>query len=429
MANIDPNLCPDLYERLGVNHSASQQQIYDAYVKKYSQYNPANKTSNKDMWQRHFDEVQEAYRILGDVQARQRYDANLNALKNGSQVVAPNAAAQTGANLSNRNVTITVKEPIQWGYIVKPIIKGLVACGAVVALGTAIYHFVACENDFEFKNPFKGKHDDDKTITSDSKEQTEVSELEIYEFLDPTNESQLKKRIATVKQIFEQAGIKDYSEAEIERHILFINGEYFTKTEKEAYDVVNELLQRFAQFSTKTSDVVNFAGGVEEENSVYANAYMGAYLVDDTEHADIINEISKLHVKLFTAKTNSEIEAYSKEMFDIQAKLCLGLYIDKDGEEVGYANMPEAERFVVGAMFHQSATIITSALGKDYQITLEDGDETYTAKRAKVQEYYNPACVGKDPSETEWGTAYNGLVSASLAGKKQADDMKLIYTK
>ena len=89
--------------------------------------------------------------------------------------------------------------------------------------------------------------------------------------------------------------------------------------------------------------------------------------------------------------------------------------------------MVAIERFVVGIMFQTAAPVITSALGESYQITIEYNGETYVVTRTKIEGYYNPACDSGDISENEWAKAYNGLVSTSVAGKKQADGMKLIY--
>ena len=64
----------DYYEILGVARTASEQEIKSAYRKLALKYHPDRNPGDKEAEER-FKEAAEAYRVLGDPEKRQRYDA------------------------------------------------------------------------------------------------------------------------------------------------------------------------------------------------------------------------------------------------------------------------------------------------------------------------------------------------------------------
>ena len=63
----------DYYEVLGVDKSASEDEIKKAYRKITIKYHPDRNTGNKEAEEK-FKEAAEAYEVLHDAQKRQQYD-------------------------------------------------------------------------------------------------------------------------------------------------------------------------------------------------------------------------------------------------------------------------------------------------------------------------------------------------------------------
>src|SRR5262249_7565444 len=110
----------DFYEILGVPRTATQDEIQRAYRKLARQYHP---DVNKDPGaEDRFKEVSEAYDVLSDPEARQRYDAFGHDFRHVPEGVDPQtwARAQTGAGPagartgSRRTRTATAEPDVEW---------------------------------------------------------------------------------------------------------------------------------------------------------------------------------------------------------------------------------------------------------------------------------------------------------------------------
>jgi curved DNA-binding protein CbpA len=68
------------YYILGVEHSASQQEIKSAYKKLAKKFHPDTNAGDK-FFEKRFKDIQEAYEVLSHDLKRQRYDNQLNGVK------------------------------------------------------------------------------------------------------------------------------------------------------------------------------------------------------------------------------------------------------------------------------------------------------------------------------------------------------------
>ncbi|MCX7615681.1 MAG: J domain-containing protein [Clostridiales bacterium] len=74
----------DYYKILGVEQTASGDEVKKAYRKLAKEYHPDLAKGSREKAEERFKEISEAYEVLGDEKKRAKYDEMLNQIKNGS---------------------------------------------------------------------------------------------------------------------------------------------------------------------------------------------------------------------------------------------------------------------------------------------------------------------------------------------------------
>lgn len=87
----------DYYDILGVNKTASGEDIKKAYRKQALEWHPDRHKDNKEAAEKRFKEINEAYQILSDTNKRQAYD------QYGSSAFEPGGAASRGNPFAGSN--------------------------------------------------------------------------------------------------------------------------------------------------------------------------------------------------------------------------------------------------------------------------------------------------------------------------------------
>lgn len=83
---------PDYYDILGVNKTASAEEIKKAYRKQALEWHPDRHQENKEAAEKRFKEINEAYQVLSDSKKRQTYD------QFGAAAFAPGAGGGAAGN-------------------------------------------------------------------------------------------------------------------------------------------------------------------------------------------------------------------------------------------------------------------------------------------------------------------------------------------
>jgi len=86
----------DFYDVLGVNKSASADELKKAYRKQALEWHPDKHKDNKEAAEKRFKEINEAYQVLSDPQKRKAYD------QFGHQAFSPGGAGRAGGPFSGQ---------------------------------------------------------------------------------------------------------------------------------------------------------------------------------------------------------------------------------------------------------------------------------------------------------------------------------------
>ncbi len=401
------------YQILRVDEKATQEEIEKSYLFLKGQLDPSLHVEEKETFKKLIEDVEEAYSVLSNPELRKAYDEALKAAKD--KVTTTKEPIKEPIKVIKTDDSSKAKETAQKG-------RGSAAAlpisiiAILIALGVGISSF--------FGSCGRNKKDDKETTTKPSYSDTTTEPssddleglLDEYAFVNPEDINQLNKRATILHEMFVKAGIDDYSVSDIVTQLMFINGSFGAEDEDQAYDTANDILELMGKYGTSVKGVTNFAGDELDMNDVAYAVKLNAYLTDDTDHADILNNIATLFVKTATAKTKEEIKANAEKLINIEAQLMVGTYKNSEGEAINFINLTDKEQFIAGIMFQVIAPTITTALGEKYNVVI---DAEHNASRKVIENFYNPMCDGKYNTENVWARAYNGLVEDSLSQKNK----------
>ena len=249
--------------------------------------------------------------------------------------------------------------------------------------------------------------------------ESEPQQLEggkVLAFTDPYDDDQVYARAEAIYVYLQKSNVKDVTVDELCDQIKFVNGTYNAATDDEAWDVYDDFLQTIADYSVATEQSNNFAGGVVDDNGVHAALGLDAFLPDNCEHREIIDEISITYINLLTADTMEKKINASEQMLKLEADLKEGMKETSNGTRVYFTSLTSSEGMIVGLMFQLSNAIIRSALGENVEITYKDNmGQDVKVTLDFLETYYNPQCNGEYNPENVWAICCTDLVKTAIA--------------
>ncbi len=238
----------------------------------------------------------------------------------------------------------------------------------------------------------------------------------VLAFTDPYDDDQVYARAEAIYVYLQKSNVKDVTVDELCDQIKFVNGTYNAATDDEAWDVYDDFLQTIADYSVATEQSNNFAGGVVDDNGVHAALGLDAFLSDNCEHREIIDEIATKFINLLNADTMERKINASKKMLKLEVELKEGMKETPDGTRVYFTSLTSSEGMIVGLMFQLSNAIIHSSLGENVEITYKDNmgqDNKVTLNF--LETYYNPQCNEEYDTENVWAKCCIDLVETAIA--------------
>lgn len=246
----------------------------------------------------------------------------------------------------------------------------------------------------------------------------EVLGGKVLAFTDAYDDEQVKTRAAYIYTYLQASNVMDVTVEELCDQIKFINGTYNAATDDEAWDIYNDCLQTFADYSVATEQSANFAGDVVADNGVIIALGFDAFLTDNCEHRELMDEVSIAFQNVLTATQGTQgnkVDA-SKIMLKLEADLMLGQKETPNGTKLYFHSLTSSEAFIAGLMFQNANATIHSALGENIEITYTDNvGQDVRVKYDILNEYYNPQCNGDYNTENAWAIVSTDLVETAIA--------------
>ncbi len=238
----------------------------------------------------------------------------------------------------------------------------------------------------------------------------------VLAFTDPYDDDQVYTRANYINMYLQASNVNNKTNDELFNQTKFVCGTYNAATDDEAWDIYNDFLQTIADYSVAIEQSNNFAGGVVDDNGVHGALGLDAFLPDNCEHREIIDEISITYINLLTANTMGEKKDASKQMLKLEADLKEGMKETSNGTRIYFTSLTSSEGMIAGLMFQLSNAIIRSSFGENVEITYKDNmgqDNKVTLDF--LETYYNPQCNGEYNTENVWAICCTDLVETAIA--------------
>lgn len=244
----------------------------------------------------------------------------------------------------------------------------------------------------------------------------EVIGGKVLAFTDPSDDDQVYARAGYIYTYLQASNVMDVTVEELCDQIKFINGTYNAATDDEAYDMLNECLETFAAYATATAQSANYAGEVVDDNGVIIALGLDAFLTDNCDHREFMDEVRDAFINVLSASTMEEKKDTSKIMLKLEADLMLGQKETPNGTQLYFHSLTSSEAFITGLMFQNANATIHSALGDNIEVTYTDNiGQEVRVKYETLNEYYNPQCNGTYDTENAWAIVSTDLVETAIA--------------
>lgn len=246
----------------------------------------------------------------------------------------------------------------------------------------------------------------------------EVIGGKVLAFTNASDDDQVYARASYIYTYLQASNVMDVTVEELCDQIKFINGTYNATTDDEAWDIYDDSTQTFADYSVATEQSANYAGNVVADNGVIVALGFDAFLTDNCEHRELMDEISIAFQNVLTATQGAQenkVDA-SKIMLKLEAELMLGQKETSNGTKIYFTSLTSSEAFIAGLMFQNANATIHSALGDNIELTYTDNiGQEVKVKYETLNEYYNPQCDGEYNTENAWAIVSTDLVETAIA--------------
>lgn len=243
----------------------------------------------------------------------------------------------------------------------------------------------------------------------------EVIGGKVLAFTNPYDDDQVYARAGYINTYLQASNVNNKTNDELFDQVKFVCGTYNASNDDEAWDVYNDFLQTIADYSVATEQSNNFAGGVVDDNGVRVALGLDAFLPDNCEHRELMDELSLAFQNVLSANTIEEKMDASRQMLKLEADLKEGMKETPDGTKIYFTSLSSSEGMIAGLMFQLSNAIIRSALGENITITYKDNiGQDVEVTLNFLETYYNPQCNGEYDTENVWAKCCIDLVQTAI---------------